>query len=71
MSRLAWTSPPGGKRYTAREGGRVFEVVRQNTAAGALPWKATVTLPSGVTYLVARTHRIGPAKAAAAAWVRP
>lgn len=65
---LNWTAPPGGKRYTAIDGGRKFTVTRQNTATGALPWKATVELANGRVFIVAKTKFVGEAKAAAANW---
>lgn len=70
MSRLSWTSPPGGKRYTAHDRGRTLTVTRMNTATGALPWKATVELADGRVFVAGSTKHVGDAKAAAEAWDR-
>jgi hypothetical protein len=69
MPKLHWESPPGGKRYRATYKGRIYEVVKQNTAAGATPWRANVRLASGVTYRIANTQKIGEAKRAAENWI--
>lgn len=49
---LSWTKAPGGKRYNATTIHGAFRVVRQNTAAGAPRWRATVER-GATTYHVA------------------
>lgn len=57
---MEWTTNPGGKRYRS---GR-FEIVRQNTAAGAARWKATWTHAGGTTYVIAKTQYLADARRA-------
>lgn len=66
MASLEWVKNPGGKRYTAATPAGTFRLVRQNTAAGAAPWRATLER-GGTTWVVAKVHYLRDAKAACVA----
>lgn len=65
---IAWQKNPGGKRYTARHQGFELMLVRQNTAAGAAPWRATAR-DSYVTRRIIDTRYLSDAKKAVETFV--
>lgn len=68
-----WRSAtPGGRRWEARGlGGRRFECVKQNVAAGGPRWKAYVTTGTGTRYVAGGAHLLAEAKKLCENWVNP
>jgi hypothetical protein len=60
---MTWEKNPGGKRYSCTTDAGLFRLVRQNTAAGAARWRATLER-GGTTRVVASVHYLRDAKAA-------